>query len=176
MPLSVYAIDPNTGQQLRPALPPNEGNGQVLRAGKAPDNLLLANPQYSQANITRNQGRSNYHSMQTQLTMRPWHGLNLQATWTWSRNLSRGGVMDYRENTPTSWEMSYNLSGQHRTHTFNTYGSYELPFGVRGLLFRDAEGAFKKAIEGWSLSWIAQLSTGTGMSLCVFRGGNVQDI
>ena len=164
--------NPATGQRYRPSRPTNETAGQVLRAGGAPDNLIYANPQFpgntaatGGAFVNRNQGRSHYHSMQTQVTMRPMHGLSFQATWTWSRSLSRGGVLDYREDSPDSWVMEKSISGQHRLHTLSTYGAYELPFGARGFLFRDASGVFKKAIEGWRLSWIGQLSTGAPMSL-----------
>jgi hypothetical protein len=150
---------------LRPVLPPNEGAGQVLRAGNAPDNLIRANPQYTAVNVLHNRSRSNYHSMQTQFTLRPYYGLNFQATWTWSRNLTRGGYMDYRDGSPYAWEQTYGLSGQHRTHTFNIFGTYELPFGARGFLFRNVSGALQKAIEGWQLGWIGRLSTGTAMSM-----------
>jgi hypothetical protein len=150
---------------LRPNISSNESSGQVLRAGNAPNNLIVANPQYDSANITRNQGRSNYHSMQVQISMRPVRGLSMQGTWTWSRNLTRGSVIDDREDSPYYWDTGYGLSGQHRLHTINFYGSYEMPLGARGFLFRDASGYFKKAIEGWQVSWISQLSSGTGMSL-----------
>ena len=150
---------------LRPTAGTAESSGQVLREGNAPHNLINTNPQYDSINITRNQGRSNYHSMQTQVTMRPVHGLNFQATWTWSRNLARGSVLDYREDSPYFWDTEYGLNRMHRLHTFNLYGTYELPFGANGFFFRDAHGAVKKAIEGWQLGFIGQLSTGTGMDL-----------
>jgi len=150
---------------LRPNTASGESSGQVLRAGKAPHNLIRLNPQYDGVNVVRNQGRSNYHSMQAQVTMRPYHGLNFSATWTWSRALSRGSVLDYREDSPYYWETEYGPSGQHRLHTLNIYGTYELPLGARGFFFRDASGVFKKAIEGWQLGWIGQLSSGQGMSL-----------
>jgi len=165
--------NPDTGRPYRPQRPTYETAGQVLREGGAPDNLIYLNPQYgipsggvtNAVNINRNQGRSHYHSMQTQLTMRPVRGLSFQATWTWSRSLSRGGVLDYRPDSAHFWEREKSISAQHRSHTFNTYGSYEMPFGARGFFFRDASGAFKKAIEGWQLGWIGSLSTGSPMSL-----------
>jgi hypothetical protein len=154
--------DPETGAPYRPTVREDEGSGQVLRAGHAPDNLLRANPQYGNATVTRNQGRSNYHSMQVQLTMRPVRGLSFQTTYTWSRNLARGSVLDYND---PNWEMEYTLSGQHRSHTLNSYGTYELPFGPNGFFFRNSSGVVKKAIEGWQLSWIAALSSGSPMTL-----------
>ena len=154
-------INPATGIPYRRTVPTNEtATGVVLRDSGSPDTLFKANPQYANVYVQRNSGRSNYHSMQTQVSIRPTHGLSLQATWTWSRSLSRGGVIDYR-----NWETSYNLSANHRKHALSAFGSYELPFGTRGLLFRDASGTFKKAIEGWSMSWVASISSGNGMGL-----------
>ena len=103
--------------------------------------------------------KANYHSMQAQVTLRPTRGLNFQATYTLSRNLGNMGWTDYTS------DHDYILSGQHRSHALNTYGTWELPFGARGFLFRDASGAFRKAIEGWQLSWITSMTSGPPMSV-----------
>ena len=145
----------------REILPAGFSGGQVLRAGGAPDNLLVANPQYTPT-IQRNQGRSNYHSMQVQVSLRPIRGFSFQSTYTWSRSMARGGVMDWSD---PNWTMSYGLSGSQRLHQLTTYGSYELPFGSKGFFFRDATGIVKKAIEGWQLSWIGSATSGTPMSV-----------
>ena len=129
--------------------------GTYLDSSGLPKNLIYTNPQFSSANLTRNDGYTNYHSMQAQVTMRPVRGLSFQATYTWSRNLGDQGVGDY-----LTGERRYYLAGMHRSHTLATHGSYELPFGANGFLFRDASGVFKKAIEGWNLSWIANITSG----------------
>ena len=135
---------------------PSGTRGGVLRAGGAPENYIYANPQFAAANLTTNRLTANYHSMQAQVTLRPTRGLSFQSTYTWSRNLARQAeIPDQR-----TGENRYYLSNQHRSHTLNTYGSYELPFGANGFLLRDASGAIKKAVEGWQLSWILSLSSG----------------
>ena len=126
---------------------------------QTPLNFLVANPQFSSVGLRTNGYLSNYHSMQTQVTLRPTHGLNFQATWTWSRALSNSSWNNYLG------DREYLLTGQHRSHTLNTFGNYELPFGSRGVLFREASGFFKKAVEGWSLSWVTSMSSGTAMSI-----------
>ena len=128
----------------------------------APANLVNANPQYSGVNINRNQGRSNYHSMQVQATMRPMRGLSFQASYTWSRSLSRGSVLNWAD---PEWVMDYGLSGQQRTHAVTTYGTYTLPLGANGFIFRNSKGALKKAVEGWQVSWIGQVSSGSPMGI-----------
>ena len=122
-----------------------------------PWNYFFTNPQNSTV-WTYNATLGNYHSMQVQVTLRPTRGLNFQATYTWSRNLSNSGWTNYVD------ERDYVLSGQHRTHALNTYGSYELPFGANGFFLRNASGVFKKAIEGWQLSWVTAISSGQPIS------------
>jgi len=124
-----------------------------------PWNYNYVNPQLSGATLQTNALLSNYHSMQTQVTMRPTHGLNFQATWTWSRNLVEGGYTNYYR------DRNYTLSGQHRSHTLNTYGTWELPFGARGFLFRDVSGITKKLIEGWQIGWITAMNSGSPASV-----------
>ena len=135
-------------------------NGRVLRAGGAPETLIYANPQYASINLLRNYGTSNYHSMQAQLTMRPRWGLNFQTTYTWSRNLGRQSVTDYRK-----WENDYWLNTSHRSHTFTSNGNYTLPFGTNGLLLRATSAGLRKAVEGWNLGWIMSLSSGAPISV-----------
>jgi hypothetical protein len=124
-----------------------------------PYNYFATNPRYGTALMYYNGVSTNYHSMQTQVTLRPTNGVSFQATWTWSRALSDSGWTNYLS------DRDYLLTGQHRSHTLNTYGSWELPFGAKGLLFRDASGAFKKVIEGWQLNWITSMSTGAPLSV-----------
>jgi hypothetical protein len=135
-------------------------NGLVLRYGGAPENLIYTNPQYASVSVRRNQDHANYHSMQAQVTMRPTRGLSFQATYTWSRNLSRQAITDYRD-----WTADYWLSGQHRSHQLNVNGMFTLPFGANGFIFRNASGLFKKAVEGWQIGWIASAVSGVPMSL-----------
>ncbi len=66
-------------------------NGQVLRnSGLFPENFIVTNPQFTAVNMVAAMGSNNYHSMEAQVTMRPTHGLGLQATYTWSRNNGTG--------------------------------------------------------------------------------------
>ena len=64
----------------------NQGGG-VLRCNGFPENFVVANPQFSNVTYNTNLASNNYHSVQTQLTVRPYHGVSAQATWTWSKNL-----------------------------------------------------------------------------------------
>ena len=125
-----------------------------------PLNMLNSAPQYQTANLRYNsKAVNNYNSMQAQFTMRPTNGFNFQATYTWSRNIGDSSWTNYLG------ERDYALNGQHRTHILRTFGSYELPFGSRGLLLRNASGVAKKAVEGWKLSWVLGLESGAPMDV-----------
>jgi hypothetical protein len=151
------------GNVLRSGCLPNQYNATtgVCASHNVPENFIYTNPQYSSATINSNLGHSNYHSMQVQVNMRPVRGLSFQTTYTWSRNLTDQGLTDYRQGAARD----YYLAGQHRTHALSSYGSYDMPFGANGFIFRNATGTFKKAIEGWQLTWIASMASGTPGSI-----------
>ena len=132
-------------------------------AAGTPWNYFYANPQFSGLSVYYNAPVQNYHSMQTQVTLRPTRGLNFQVTYTWSRNLLNTGWSDYTQDYKDGRD--YTLGSNHRSHTLNTYGSWELPFGANGFLFRNATGAFKKAIEGWQIGWVSVMASGTPTSV-----------
>jgi len=144
--LAAFAADERTPVQLNDTTYPCQYG--------TPWNYFSTNPQHRSTAFTHNATLTNYHSMQVQATLRPTQGLNFQATYTWSRNINTSGWTNY------VGERDYDLSGQHRTHSLNTYGSYVLPFGANGFFLRDASGVFKKAIEGWQVSWITSMSSG----------------
>ena len=49
-------------------------NGWLLRQAGLPENFIVTNPQFGAVNLRTNWGSSNYHAMQTQLSMRPTPG------------------------------------------------------------------------------------------------------
>ena len=104
--------------------------GNLLRYNGFPENWIYTNPQYSSVTWNGNLDHANYHSMQTQVTLRPTHGLSLSATWTWSRNLGIRNVQD-----PRNRAVDFGLLNTHRTHALTTYGTFDLPFGPNRTLF-----------------------------------------
>jgi hypothetical protein len=103
---------------------------------------------------------TNYHSLQGQVTLRPMHGLNFTATYTWSRNLGIREITD-----PINRAADYGILGNHRSHMLTTYGTYNLPLGSSGYLFRDSSGWVKKLVEGWQLSWVSSVQSGLPFSV-----------
>jgi hypothetical protein len=130
--------------------------GSLLRYNGFPENWLYTNPQYSAVTWNGNLDHANYHSMQTQVTLRPTHGLSLSATWTWSRNL---GMLGYQD--PRNRAEDYGLLNTHRTHAVTTYGTYDLPFGPNRQLFSNVNpSVVGRIIGGWQLSWIHTMQSG----------------
>jgi len=141
--------------------------GSVLRnSGKFPENFIKANPQFNTAVLETNPGHSNYHSVQTQVSLRPTAGLSLQGTYTFSRNLGQapgeganGTGSVYTD--PADRMGDYALLASHRKHTLVTYGTFELPVGPNKLFFSSASGIWGRLAEGWQASWVANLTSGS---------------
>jgi hypothetical protein len=155
---------------------PRTGNerGYVLRASGTPENFIITNPQYNGLGWRTNRNHSNYHSLQTQITLRPIRGLSFQASYTWSKNLGINAATD-----PTNQNLDYGILSSNRPHSFTSYGTYTLPLGPNGFLFRNSTGIVKKIAEGWQLSWTTYASSGVPMSVTTLNslwGGGQPDL
>src|SRR5215467_6463693 len=129
-------------------------------SGLFPENFITANPQFSTMEMRNNSDSSNYHSMETQLTMRPKHGITYQATWTWSRATGvapptgdgGGTVETYRDFM--NRHADYTVASFQRTHNLRGYVTFELPFGPGRLISSNARRVVSHVIEGWQLGSI----------------------
>ena len=61
--------------------------GELLRRANLPENLIVGNPQFSQARIAGNFANSTYHAMQIELSKRFSSGWTMQSNYTWSRTI-----------------------------------------------------------------------------------------
>ena len=150
--------------------------GPAVPAGLFPENWIVTNPQYNQANLFSNSGSSNYHSLQAQATLRPAYGLSFQGTYIWSKTMS---VPTTGYTNPADRQKDYALSGNHVTHDFRSNGMFELPFGPNKLFFGNSTGWVARAIERWQTSFIVNFSTGAPSSITasnMFYGNGVADV
>lgn len=112
---------------------------------------------------------STYESMQTEVIHKYSHGLTLQSTWTWARNLSdteswpRSGF----DGEITGDAMNqYNLRGDYgnvggtRKHRWITTLVDELPVGKGRQFLGNANGVVDGILGGWQLSTIFLAETG----------------
>jgi len=124
-----------------------------------PDNFLQPNPQFGDAFLQTNRGHSNYHSFQGAVTLRPTYGVNLQATYTWQKDLGLP-TGDNNYTAPYDLSRDYALTARNRSHQFRTYGTFSLPIGPGQSLFGNATGPLARITEGWQMSWILNLLSG----------------
>jgi hypothetical protein len=158
------------GNASLPAIPAGV-NGAVMRFNGFPENFIRTNPQFGQAHMLASSNTNNYHSMATSFTMRPVHGVNLQSTYTWSKNLGVFGEVGRTFTDPRDRHADYAPLPDNTTHDFRTNGNFTLPIGPGKLLFRNSTGVLARVLEDWSSSWIVNLNSGTPISVGTFSTG-----
>jgi hypothetical protein len=159
----------NYASASNPGLPviPTGVVGTVLRQNGFPENFIVTNPQFGAVNNLTNVYSNNYHSLETQVTMRPIHGVSFQSTYTWSKNLGTGqaGGLGASYTTLADRHADYSLQSDSRTHDFRTNGTFALPIGPNKLFLPNSSGTLARIIEGWQASWIINLSSGQPTSI-----------
>jgi Carboxypeptidase regulatory-like domain len=146
--------------------------GSVLRVNGIPENFILTNPQFAQVNYLANMGNDNYHSLQTEVTLRPTHGLSGTVNYTWSKNLgvpatppgAFGGFTPSITN-PVDRHADYTIVNGNHGHILRTNGNVDLPIGPGRLLFGNSSGVIARAIEGWRFGFIYTISSGVPLSI-----------
>jgi hypothetical protein len=130
-----------------------------------PDNFIVANPQFGNLNIVTNSNKTNYHSVQTQYTLRPTEGMSYQGTFTWSRLLGSPSAPNANTGLLAYYSMDrrnedYGLQFQHRTLDYRSHGAFALPFGPGRRLLGNTSGLIARLVEDWQVSAIFNLSSG----------------
>ncbi|HEY2383738.1 MAG TPA: TonB-dependent receptor [Terriglobia bacterium] len=152
------------------------GAGGLL--GPEPANFITNNPQFLNVNLQSNPGSSIYHSLQTQMTLRPVQGISYQATYSFQRGIDNFG-------SGTSWlnVLNRNLDRTVQTtshkHDFRINGTFELPVGPNRLLLRNSSGVLARIVEQWNASAIVNLVSGSPLSITgtnTYLGGGHPDV
>jgi hypothetical protein len=150
--------------------------GKYIEDNGFPINFYKASPQFASTTLYQNQGYANYHSFQAQVTLRPTHGIYLQSTYTWSKNLGNGGGLSP---DPRDLSTGYIIQGSDRPHNWVTYGTFDLPFGPNRWIGSTAKGAAAKVIGGWQVGWISTVQSGAPLALatnCMMYANCTPDI
>jgi hypothetical protein len=140
--------------------------GRLTAAGY-PANLFQVNPATggSSVNLTTNQGGSTYNSMQIELTRRMSAGLLADVSYSWSHALSQGNILSLRNMAGVTYP-----SGFDQRHGIKLNFVYELPFGPNKALLNGAYNpVLRKAVEGWQISGISRIQSGTPSELLSLR-------
>src|SRR5262249_55207193 len=113
-----------------------------------------------------NPNNSIYHSLQSQVTLRPTQGSNLQATYSFQR-----GIASNTTGIATTWinvldrDLDRSLQGSSRKHDFRLNGTFELPIGPNKLLLANSSGTLARLVEKWDVSVILNLLSGTPLDI-----------
>lgn len=110
-------------------------------------------------------GWEKYHALALTFTQRPWRGLTLNATYTWSKALddaSNPGADNAEPNfpqDPANLAAEKGLSDFDHRHRFVTNFLYQIPF------LRNSEGWMHTAFSGWQVGGIWTLQSGAPMTV-----------
>ena len=127
---------------------------------------LTGTPRYNHIIQATNAAYSRYDSLQTTLSQRNWHGVNLTYNYTFSKcfdenSVNRGGAGDYPQaNNPFNPKDSKGLCDHDVTHNFNVSGLYSFP---------SVPKAPKLIGRGWQISTIYTAISGRPFS-ALFNG------
>src|SRR5262249_3313922 len=104
--------------------------GGLFRRNRFPGHFIFVNPQVLTVRLDANRGNSTYHPLNFQVTKRLSQGITNQTSYSWSRALgeaSDDGQQSYLN--PRNRALNKTLLTFHRTHSFRSNGTFELPFG-----------------------------------------------
>ena len=147
-------------------------NGAVLRYNGFPENFIRTNPQFGQAHMLASINTNNYHAMSATFTIRPTRGINLQSTYTWSKNFGVFGEVGRTYTDPRDRHADYSLLPDTRVHDFRANGTFTLPFGPNRTFFGNSTGTLARILEDWSMSWIVNLNSGAPITIGTFSPGS----
>ena len=127
-------------------------------------NLFQANPYLSSLTYQDSNGDNNYNGLQIDLKQRLSRGLELGANYTWSHAL--GDLLNetdqaagYQWYTTRDARQNYGPSPFDRRHVFNSYWTYDLPFG-KGRKFLNSSGLLDHIVGGWTLGGRETIASG----------------
>jgi hypothetical protein len=126
-----------------------------------PEDYFIVNPQLTNATYNANLRGNNYHSLQTQFTLRPTKGFNFQTTWAWTKSL---GLDSNTWSDPLDRDANYRQSVA-GGHSLRLNGGFELPIGPNKLLLGNSSGLVARLLERWQTSVIFNLSGSSMNSL-----------
>jgi hypothetical protein len=113
-------------------------------------------------------GISNYNALQFSVTKRMSHGLQINASYTYSHSLDEGSGLGaglfFNGNNPLDLRTSYSNSDFDRPHVFTISYLYQFP------KIKDASRFVDAAVNGWGISGITVAESGEPFSIIDFSG------
>jgi len=120
------------------------------------------------ADFWRAEGVSTYNALQFQATKKMSHGLQVNASYTWSHSLDEGSGLGaglfFNGNDPLKPRTAYASSDFDRTHVFTISYVYQLPTR------HYASGFADKVANGWGIQGVTVAQSGQPFSVIDFSG------
>ena len=151
------------------------GSGQIninagrVGGGTASQPLNQQFGRVASTNLQNGFANSHYDSLQTNLKKRFSNGLQMQASYTWSKAIGLAGLGGDNDGTlaindPNFRILNRSVLGINIPHNFQISGGWELPFGKGRRWLSDNK--FGSALAGgWQLSWLYGAFSGTPFSV-----------
>jgi hypothetical protein len=133
-----------------------------------PENYISLNPQMGNTTTyLASNGRSNYNSLQGQVTVRPRQGITYQATYAFSKSL---GLTTGTPSNPLDYNNDYGLTNTDHKHEFRSNGSFELPFGPNKIILGNSSGFVARLVERWEANIIYNVTSGSPLTISASTG------
>ncbi|HXR15746.1 MAG TPA: TonB-dependent receptor [Terriglobales bacterium] len=120
------------------------------------------------ADLWTAEGISTYNALQLSVTKKISHGLQLNASYTYSHTLDEGSGLGaglfFNGNNPLNPRTSYASSDFDRPHVFIISYLYDLP------TMKHASGLLDAAVNGWGITGVTVLQSGEPFSVIDFSG------
>lgn len=155
----------------------------VVKDGLSPF-FFLAYPQFSGAmNVLDSNDFSTYHALQTSVRRNFKHGLMFQAAYTWAKStdtrsfdptfsrVGRGSSSFSASSTPFDLhnrKLNYAPSDFDRTHVFQAFWVYELPFGHGRRFGSQWNSVVDRILGGWELGGVGIIESGRPTTIYAF--------
>src|SRR6187402_263511 len=175
VPKSAFALGDNLNRTLTSnsagVTAPFPGFYSVFGNNVQTAQALRPFPQYQQIQTScclQNDGQSTYHALLASLQRRFRNGLNLQVSYTWSRNFTNADSIVLNTNNLSAVQDPTNLKGEKSVSTqdvpnvFVTSFIQELPFG-RNRMFLN-HGFASYLAGGWQVGAVLRYQSGTPIS------------
>lgn len=136
--------------------------------GQYPINFFQINPNIATANLLSSNSFSNYNGLQVELRQQLWHGLTMNANYTYSHSLTdrynknvdnSGNFTTLRNRSldrgPSPWDLR---------HVVQIFGTYDLPFG-HGRMYSVKNPVIDAVAGGWTVGTVFRFQTGLPFKL-----------
>ena len=142
--------------------------GGLLRNGSLPENFIVGNPQFQNADMIGNFSNSTFHALELEWNKRFLNGWTLDSNYTWSKALgdeegsSQALLNSFRDGR--NRRLDKRLLDFNVAHVLRNSGTVELPFGPGKKFLSGSNGWLAHFFEGWQMGGIVNVFSGSPVS------------